>query len=61
MKLDNNTIFRSNLSTGTCGRDSAGCRTVFFRIVQEALNNIVKHSSAKQAHVEFVGRLPTFV
>ena len=27
----------------------------FFRIVQEALNNIVKHSGAKQAHVEFVG------
>jgi PAS domain S-box-containing protein len=27
----------------------------FFRIVQEALNNIVKHSGATQAHVEFVG------
>jgi PAS domain S-box-containing protein len=27
----------------------------FFRIVQEALNNIVKHSGAKQAHVEFLG------
>lgn len=27
----------------------------FFRIMQEALNNIVKHSGAKQAHVEFVG------
>ena len=27
----------------------------FFRIVQEALNNIVKHSGAKQAHVQFVG------
>jgi PAS domain S-box-containing protein len=27
----------------------------FFRIVQEALNNIVKHSGAKRAHVEFVG------
>jgi PAS domain S-box-containing protein len=27
----------------------------FFRIVQEALNNIVKHSGAKQARVEFVG------
>jgi signal transduction histidine kinase len=27
----------------------------FFRILQEALNNIVKHSGAKQAHVEFVG------
>ena len=27
----------------------------FFRIVQESLNNIVKHSGAKQAHVEFVG------
>ena len=26
-----------------------------FRIVQEALNNIVKHSGAKQAHVELVG------
>jgi signal transduction histidine kinase len=26
----------------------------FFRIVQESLNNIVKHSGAKQAHVEFV-------
>jgi PAS domain S-box-containing protein len=26
-----------------------------FRIVQEALNNIVKHSGAKQAQVEFVG------
>src|SRR5580658_6534122 len=26
----------------------------FFRIVQEALNNIVKHSGATQAHVEFV-------
>jgi PAS domain S-box-containing protein len=28
----------------------------FFRIIQESLNNIVKHSGAKQAHVEFVGR-----
>jgi PAS domain S-box-containing protein len=27
----------------------------FFRIVQEALSNIVRHSGAKQAHVEFVG------
>ena len=27
----------------------------FFRIVQEALNNIVRHSGAKQAHVEFIG------
>lgn len=27
----------------------------FFRIVQEALNNIVRHSGATQAHVEFVG------
>ena len=27
----------------------------FFRIVQEALNNVVKHSGAKQAQVEFVG------
>ena len=27
----------------------------FFRSVQESLNNIVKHSGAKQAHVEFVG------
>jgi PAS domain S-box-containing protein len=27
----------------------------FFRILQEALNNIVKHSGASQAHVEFVG------
>ena len=27
----------------------------FFRIVQEALNNIVKHSGAKQAHVQFDG------
>ena len=27
----------------------------FFRIVQEALMNIVKHSGAKQAHVQFVG------
>jgi PAS domain S-box-containing protein len=31
-----------------------------FRIVQEALNNIAKHSGAKQAHVEFVGS-PSFI
>jgi PAS domain S-box-containing protein len=34
---------------------SPDVRLCFFRIVQEALNNIVKHSGAKQAHVEFVG------
>ncbi len=34
---------------------SADVELCFFRIVQEALNNIVKHSGAKQAHVEFVG------
>jgi signal transduction histidine kinase len=27
----------------------------FFRIIQEALNNIVKHSGAKQARLDFVG------
>ena len=40
---------------GTAGRDFAGPRTVLFSHVQESLNNIVKHSGAKQAHVEFVG------
>ena len=34
---------------------SSDVELCFFRIVQEALNNIVKHSGAKQAHVEFVG------
>jgi len=36
----------------TISPDIALC---FFRIVQEALNNIVKHSGAKQARIEFSG------
>jgi signal transduction histidine kinase len=36
----------------TISPDMALC---FFRIVQEALNNIVKHSGAKQARIEFSG------
>jgi signal transduction histidine kinase len=36
----------------TISPDIALC---FFRIVQEALNNIVKHSGAKQGRIEFSG------
>jgi len=40
----------------TISPDIALC---FFRIVQEALNNIVKHSGAKQARIEFSGASST--
>ena len=36
----------------TISPDIALC---FFRIIQESLNNIVRHSGAKQAHIEFSG------
>ena len=36
----------------TISPDIALC---FFRIVQESLNNIVKHSGAKQARIDFSG------
>jgi signal transduction histidine kinase/ABC-type uncharacterized transport system substrate-binding protein len=40
----------------TISPDIALC---FFRIVQEALNNIVKHSGAKQVRIEFSGAFST--